>query len=240
MASPLRGTHHCVGLANSVADMVFRVLQNRCAAGGGNISAADLVAARAQVSTTIAGSYSFFDKNHQRCNAASASTAPDYFQQDTILGALLSLCGQKPVRSAFTTQINRFGPIWLDQFFGGLADFVRKNVSATADERLMKIYAALAIKLGWNMSLEALFKEDATLQILRECTMPFLIPNAAAALAAPVSDVVSDFIAAKRNIPKPDLSKVTEQEMKNFLTYLPPQLQLVIPRLAQPPKAATA
>jgi hypothetical protein len=68
--------------------------------------------------------------------------------------------------------------------------------------------------------------EEATQRVVRECLAPFLTPDAPTLMSARVSDVVSTFIAAERGIPKPDLSKVTEQEMKAFLTWLPSQVNI--------------
>ena len=64
------------------------------------------------------------------------------FSRGKILATVLLAVAQKAARSAFPNQVTRFGPQWLDQMFGGLALCIRQNVCPTADDRLMKAYAA--------------------------------------------------------------------------------------------------
>jgi hypothetical protein len=159
---------------------------------------------------------------------ASQSTAPAVFAQDNILGSLLSVCGQKAARTAFDMQVGRFGALWLQQFFGGVAQYIRQHVSATADERLMKIYAAASIRYGAKLAVTDLLKDESVRAILRECLAPVVAADAPDTLSAPLSDAVSLYIATQRGIPKPDISKVTEQQMRNFLMWLPPQIILAL------------
>ena len=48
MAAMLRGPHHSVGIAISVAERIFHFMKVRADAQGGNLSAADLNGLRAQ------------------------------------------------------------------------------------------------------------------------------------------------------------------------------------------------
>jgi hypothetical protein len=159
---------------------------------------------------------------------AAGATAPTFFARENILASVLFVCGHRAARSAFPNQITRFGAPWLNQFFGGFAEYVRQHVCATADDRLLKAYAIAGGKLGAKLAVTDLLKEPGTLEVLNECFMPFIVPDAPTVLAARLSDGVSVHIASARGIPKPDLSKVTEQEMRNFLTWLPPQINLVL------------
>jgi hypothetical protein len=212
-------------LATSVAEMVFRYLQTRCE-GAKTLSAADLEAARTHILGTIANGYGFFESTHQRCMEASCGTAPAPFGRDTILASLLLACSHKAARPAFPNQVARFGDLWLNQFYGGVARYIRQNISPTADDRLIKVYAETAAKLGAKLTVNDLLRENSVRRVLAECVMPLVSADAPDDLPLKLSDVASEYIATQRGIPKPDISKVTEQETRNFLGWLPPQLQI--------------
>jgi hypothetical protein len=239
MAPALRGPHHCFGLATSVAEMVFRYLNQRCQASGGTLSAADLDAARTHIIGSFANGFGFFETTYQRCMEASAPTTHAYFGRDTILASLLLACGQKAARPAFPNQVSRFGDTWLNQFFGGVAQYIRQNISPTADERLIKVYAEVASKLGAKLTIADLLKENGIRRILYECVTPLVSADAPEDLALKLSDTASEYIATQRGIPKPDISKVTEQETRNFLNWLPPQVQISL-NVARPAAEAGA
>jgi hypothetical protein len=228
LMSALRGPHHFLAAGSSVAEMIFRFLQSRCQAGGGTLSAADLESAHTQFLNSLPNAFSFFDTVHQRCMEASAATAPELLGQDAILGSLLLACSQKAARTAFDLQVTRFGDVWLNQCFGGVAQYVRQHICPTADERLYKVYARVAMKVGAKLTIADLVKDDAARAILRECLAPLITADAQDALGAPLSDTVSLHIATVRGIPKPDISKVTEQQMRSFLAWLPPQVMLTL------------
>lgn len=228
----LPGPHHCAASAVSITEMIFRFLNSRCQNNGGTLSVADLEAARLHFIDSFPNAFSFFETINQRCMEASASSAPPLLSRSKILATVLSTVAQKAARSAFPNQITRFGPQWLDQMFGGLADCIRQNICPTADERLMKAYAAASAKSGAKLSVNDLLMEQGTQLVLRECLAPFLKADAPALLSAKVSDLVSYYIAAERGVPKPDLSKVTEQEMKAFLTWLPTQVNISLTAVA--------
>lgn len=226
--SSLRGPHHCLGLAGSVAEMVFRYLNGRCQAAGGTLTAADLDAARTHVLGSFANGFSFFESTYQRCMDACGPTTPAHFGRENLLATLLLSCAQKAARPAFPNQVQRFGDPWLHQFFGGVAEYIRQKVCPTADDRLVKIYAEVSSKLGAKLTVSDLMRESNVKRLLVECVMPLISADAPEDVAMQVSDVASDFIAKQRGIPKPDISKVTEQETRNFLTWLPPQLQMAL------------
>src|SRR5262245_46370267 len=124
----MRGLHHFMAAGSSVAEMVFRFLQSRCQAAGGKLSAADLESAHAQFLNSFANSANFFDSIHQRCMEESGATAPALLERETILGTLLLALSQKAARAAFDSQVTRFGDVWLNQCFGGLAIYIRQHV----------------------------------------------------------------------------------------------------------------
>jgi hypothetical protein len=239
MATPLRGPHHCFGLATSLAEMVFRYLNQRCQAAGGTLGPADLDAARTHIIGSFANGFGFFETNYLRCMEASAPTTHAYFSRDTLLASLLLACGQKAARPAFPNQVTRFGDTWLNQFFGGVAQYIRQNISPTADERLIKVYAETASKVGAKLTIADLLKENGIRRILYECVTPLVSADAPDDLALKLSDVASEYIATQRGIPKPDISKVTEQETRAFLNWLPPQVQIALNVARPSAEAAT-
>jgi hypothetical protein len=235
----LRGPHHCVANANSVAEMIFRYLQSRCQANGGTLSSADLDSARAYMAQSLPNAFNFFETVNQRCMEASGSTAPTFFAKENILASMLFVCSNKAARSAFPSQISRFGPPWLNQFFGGFAEYIRQQVCQTADERLMKAYAIVATRFGAKVAVTDMLKDESALRVMRECFGPFMLPDAPLVLAAKLSDIASFHIAAARGIPKPDVSKVTEQEVRSFLNWLPPQVGVALNAAAAAPVAVS-
>jgi len=227
MTAALRGPHHCFGLATSVVETVFRYLNTRCEANG-SLSAADLEAARAHILGSFANGLGFFETTHQRCTEASCATAPTPFGRENLLASLLLASSHKAARPAFPNQVGRFGDAWLNQFYGGLAKYVRQNVCPNADDRVIKVFAEVAAKLGARLTINDLLKENAVRRVIYECVTPLIAADAPDDLPLKLSDVTSEYIATQRGIPKPDISKVTEQEIRNFLGWLPPQIQIAL------------
>jgi hypothetical protein len=227
-AALLRGPHHCAAVGTSTAELIFRHLLTRCEAAGGQLSMADLEVAKTQFFHGLPGAFPFFEQSNQRCMEASASTAPAVFATDTLLATLLLTSLQKAARTAFQMQVTRFGDTWVRQFFNGLAAYVRQHVCTDADPRLRKIYAGLSVAKGAKLAITDLMQDETVRKILRECLAPFLRSDAGDRLAIVSADQVSQVIAMQRGIPKPDISKVTDHEMRAFLTWLPSQAAVSI------------
>jgi hypothetical protein len=228
MSALLRGPHHCAAVGTSTAELIFRHLQTRCEAAGGQLTAADLETARAQFFQGLPGAFPFFEQSNQRCMEASAGTAPAVFATENMLATLLLTCTQKAARTAFQMQVNRFGNTWVNQFFNGFSAYIRAHVCTDADARLRKVYATLSVAKGAKLSVADLMQDETVRKILRESLAPFLRPDAGDKLAIPASDQISQSIAVQRGIPKPDISKVTDQELRGFLTWLPSQVAVAM------------
>jgi len=225
MPELLRGPHHCVGIATSVAERVFHFLKTRADAQGGALSAADLGVARAQFLASLPKAANYFEGVDRQYTEASAATAPESLSRETILATLVFACCHKAARTAFP-QAERIGANWLDQLCGGIARYIRQNVCADANDRLTKVYFELAGRLGAKLLVADLLGDEATQRVLRECFAPLIAKDALDRAAEPLCDAVNSYIAGKRGIAKADPSKVTEAEMKKFLAFLPPQLTL--------------
>lgn len=230
MSAPalLRGPHHCAAVDVPTAELIFKHLLSRCQAAGGQLTTADLETARVQFFQGLPGAFQFFEQSNERCMEASGGAALAPFSNETLLATLLMTALQKAARTAFTMQVNRFGDVWVRQFFLGMAAYVRQHVCTDADARLRKVYAGLSVSKGAKLAVSDLMQHDTVRKILRECLAPFLRADAGEKLAIASADVVSQVIAVQRGIPKPDISKVTDQEMRGFLTWLPSQAAVAI------------
>jgi hypothetical protein len=228
MSELLRGPHHCAAVGTSTAELIFRHLQTRCQTAGGHLTMADLETARAQFFHSLPQAFAFFEQSNQRCMEASVGTAPAVFATETLLATLLMTCTQKAARTAYQMQVTRFGNVWLSQYYAGFATYIRQHVMTDVDLRLRKVYSALAVAKGAKLLIQDLMQDETVRKVLRDCLAPFMVPSAGDRLAIPVSDVVSQSIALQRGLPKPDISKVTDQEMRGFFTWLPPQVAVVL------------
>jgi hypothetical protein len=62
---------------------------------------------------------------------------------------------------------------------------------------------------------------------LKECLVPLAARDAVARIIEPLCAAVNAHIAAKRGVAKTDPAKITEAEVRKFLSFLPPQLAIV-------------
>jgi hypothetical protein len=221
----VRGPHHCVGIATSVTDRIFHFLKARSEAQGGSLSPADLDLAHADFVASLPKAANYFENVDRQYMKASVSTAPEYFAHETILVTLLIACGHKAARSAFP-QVEYIGERWLHQLFGGVAAYIRENICADADDRLITAYFELALKLGGKLRVADLLNDDGTRHILHECLAPLIAKDADKHLARPLSDVVTTHVARVRGIAKADPVKITMAEMEKFLFFLPLELMI--------------
>ncbi len=226
MATVERGVHHCVGVAGAVTERIFRFLQGRCTAGGGTMSSAELEAARIHFLENLPAGMAFFTSANQLCMDASLGSAHAPFDRERILATLLLACSQKAARSAFPHQIERFGDAWLAQFYNGLAEYLKATCANDADARLMKLYFKFAVSRGAKLESAEMLNNEPIRQVLRELVAPLMAADAVETHTISLSDAASRSIATARGIPSPDISKVTDQEVRNFLTWAPPQLSL--------------
>jgi hypothetical protein len=227
MSAMLRGPHHGVGIATSVSERIFHFLKTRAEAQGGKLSVEDLSGLRTMFLASLPKAATYFEGVDRHCMEASGATAPECLSRQTILITLVSACTHKAARSAFP-QVERIGVNWLNQLCGGVARYIREQVCADADDRLIKAYLEVAGKLGAKLVVADLLSDDGTQRIMRECLAPLIAKDALDRVADPLSDAINSHIAGKRGISKADPSKVTEAETRKFLTFLPPQLTLAL------------
>jgi hypothetical protein len=225
MAGMLRGPHHSVGIAVSVAERIFHFMKTRADAHGGSLSAADLNSLHAQFLASLPKAAHFFEEVDRQYAEACGGMAEEYFSHDSILVTLLSVCIRKAALKAFP-QVELMGGNWLNQFLGGVARYIREHACADADDRLTKAYFEAAARLGAKLQIVDLLGDEAIRRILKECFAPLVARDAVERIAESFCDTVNLHVATKRGIGTADPAKVTEGEVKKFLTLLPPQLTI--------------
>jgi hypothetical protein len=225
MSELLRGPHHCVGIATSVTERIFHFLKTRAEAQAGTLSLADLGVLRQQFLASLPKASNYFEGVDRQYNEASAAAAPECVSRETILATLVFACTHKAARTAFP-QADHIGVNWLNQLCGGIARYIRKAICADANDRLNKAYFEVAGRLGAKLVVSDLLTDEGVQRVLRECFLPLIAKDAVERVAEPLCDAVNSHIAGRRGISTADPSKVTEAEMKKFLTFLPPQLTL--------------
>ena len=77
MADLLRGPHHCVGIATSVAERIFHFMKTRAEAQGGNLSVADLNVLQTQFLASLPKAAHYFEEVDRQYMEASGSTAAE-------------------------------------------------------------------------------------------------------------------------------------------------------------------
>jgi hypothetical protein len=225
MPELLRGPHHCVGIATSVTERIFHFLKTRAEAQGGTLALADLGVLRQQFLASLPKAANYFEGVDRQYNEASAAAAPEVVSRENILTTMVFACSHKAARTAFP-QAERIGMNWLNQLCGGVARYIRKEICADANDRLTKAYFEAAGRLGAKLVVVDLLNDESVQRVLRECFAPLIAKDALDRVADPLCDAVNMHIAGKRGISQADPSKVTEAEMRKFLTFLPPQLTL--------------
>lgn len=219
MSAFIRGPHHCVGIATSVAERIFHFLKTRAETHGGTLSVADLDSLHAHFLASLPKAASYFEGvDHQYMEAAGATTQ-ELLSHDAILTTLVLAVAHKSARTAFP-QVQRFGIQWLNDFCGGVAGYIRTAVCADADDRLSKAYFELASRLGAKLVVADLLADEAVQRVLCECFAPLIAQIPSNATVERLGDVVNAYIAGRRHIVTADPVKITQPETRKFLAFL--------------------
>jgi hypothetical protein len=221
----IRGPHHCVGVATFAARRIFDLLKARIATQGGTLSSGDLDCAEAQFFSGVLKAAAYFETLDSQHMHAIGSTAPELLTRKSILVTLLIASGHKSARATFT-QVEDIGERWFREFFEGIANYVRESACPNADRRLFQAYFKLAMMLGGRLRIADLLNDDAIRQVLAECLAPLLVKGADKNLAQPLSDIVTAHIATVRGIAGANTVKITAGEMRQFLSFLRPEVRL--------------
>jgi hypothetical protein len=231
MSALIRGPHHCVGIATSVAERIFHFLKTRAEAHGGTLSVSDLDPLHAHFLASLPKAANYFEGVDRQYMEAGGATAPELLSHDTILATLVSAVSHKAARTAFP-QVEHFGAQWLAEFCGGVARYIRMAACVDADDRLIKVYFELAGRLGAKLVVADLLADDGMQRILRECFAPLMAKGAGTVITERLCDVVNSYIAAQRHIATADPAKITQAETRKFLAFLRSQPSALGTRVA--------
>jgi hypothetical protein len=228
MAEACAGPHHCIATARSVIDIMFRTLRARCTSNGGNLSLGELERFYPEFIGSLSAGYDMFELGHQRCMDASTSLADKPFARGVILATLLRACGERSALRAFSIQIEHCGPEWTHQFFEDFAHYIRTRMRTNVDLRLIDAYVDVAAMPKMKISVSELLKHESIQVVLRECLLPFEEPKALEVNTKQLCDFVNDLGSRARGIGEADISKITEEQTRSFLTLLSSEFRLVI------------
>jgi hypothetical protein len=226
MTGLLRGPHHGVGIAVSVAERIFHFMKTRAEAHGGSLSVSDIEGLRTQFLASLPKAAHFFEEVDRHYAEACGGTAAECFSHDNILVTLLAACVRKAALTAFP-QAEHVGGDWLNQFYGGVASYLRRRFCSDADDRLSKAYFETAARLGAKLQVADLLGDEGARKVLKECLAPLAARDAVARMTEPLCAAVNTHIATKRGVATADPAKITEAEVRKFLSFLPPQLAIV-------------
>ena len=219
-SAQIRGSHHCIGTARMVADLIFEFVHSQAIANGGMISAEDILSAKAQFIVGLPVGIDVFERINRECMHASGSVAPDPFSRDNILSTLLSACGKGSAEYAFNLQIESCGPSWLSCFFQGLSQVARKNISEESWGDLITAYVHAAEINKANMHVFDVIARNDVKATLSDCIAPLYKMFESDEISKSTSVEINNVIARKYNVAGPSIVEITDDQMKRFLTVL--------------------
>jgi hypothetical protein len=228
MSDELPGSHHCIAIARTVADVVFRTLRAQCSASGGNLSLEDLERYYSQILYSFSSGVDLFELRHHNCMGVSLGIAEMPLARSKILATLLRACGEQSARAAFALQVKLLGTEWIGQFFASLAEYVRQHVHSNIDGRLINAYVETAMIPKMKLTIRELLNQEAIKGALIDCVTTFETPGEPESMVKEVRDWVNHSIASKRTVGGPHPCKVTEDETRRFITLLPRQLRATL------------
>ena len=161
MTGLLRGPHHGVGIAVSVAERIFHFMKTRAEAHGGSLSVGEIEGLRTQFQASLPKAAHFFEEVDRHYAEACGGTAAECFSHDNLLVTLLAAFIHKAALTAFP-QVEQFGGEWLNQFYGGVAGYLRRRFCPEADDRLSKAYFETAARLGAKLQVADLIGDEGT------------------------------------------------------------------------------
>jgi hypothetical protein len=216
IAASIGGPHHCIGTAQTVIDIVFHHLHQRCASHGGRLNNSELQAAKEDLSQGLVGMPSFFENIHSQCMAASGATTTMRFSRGKILPSLLLLCSQRAAERVFSLQLSFLADAWLDLFYDGFATFIQNHVNANCELVLGMAYAKAACKFRQSLSTEKYILEQDVQNILRKCALQLKEYETDGGAIAKATDDVNGHIALGAWRLRQHVNTITNRQMQKF------------------------
>jgi hypothetical protein len=228
----IRGSHHCIGTGRAVAEVIFGLVHSQATKNGGVLSAEEILSLKAQFVLSLPSGIEFFEKINQQCMQASGSAAPDPLSRDNILQTLLSVCAKGSAEHAFRFQIEKCKAVWLDSFFLGLSQMVRKNLSDESWRVLIAAYVQTAALNKANMQVIDMLARHDVRAIIADGLTPLYKTLESENMTRSASAEINNAIAREYSVTGPSMVKITDEELVSFLTMLQQEMSL---RLKAPP-----
>jgi hypothetical protein len=191
----------------------------------GRLSAEEILSLKAQFNLNLPSGIAFFEKVNQECMSASRSAAPDFLSRENILQTLLSVCAKGSVEHAFRLQIEKCKAIWLNYFFQGLSQVVRKNINEESWHVLIAAYVQTAeMNKAKTQVMDVLARHDVK-AILADGLAPLYKMLESEEMAKSTSAEINNVIAREYNVTGPNIVKITDEKLKTFLTMLQEEMR---------------
>ena len=225
----LRGSHHCIGTARVVGDLIFKIVHDQAVSKGGTISAEEILSLKAQFFLNLPSGIDFFEKINRQCMHASGSAADDPLSRQNILPTLLAVCTKSSAEHAFRLQTEKCKAIWLKSFFQGLSEVVRRNLNEESWRNLTAAYVHTAEMKKANMQvLDVLARHDVK-AILADGLAPLYEVFESDKIAKSISAHINYVIAREYNVTGPSIVKITDEELMTFLTMAQKEMPIRLP-----------
>lgn len=222
----IRGSHHCIGTGRAVADFIFGLVHSQATKNGGVISEEEILSLKAQFILSLPYGLAFFENVNRQCMKASGGAARDPLSRDNILQTLLSVCAKGSAEHAFRLQILKCKEIWLNYFFVGLSQIVRKNINDDSWQVLVAAYVqTAALKKAKMQVIDVLARYDV-MAVLADGLTPLYKVLESRKVAQSTSAEINDVIAREHNVTGPSIVKITDEELMSFVTMLQDEMRI--------------
>lgn len=228
MTGVICGPHHCAGVVTHTAENIFHYLRHRCQENGGSLSVSDIDSARIVFFDNIPKAGNYLESVHDQCVKASHGSAPELFSRENILSSLLFRIGHKSALAAFQIQTHDLGANWIKQLFDGMARYIRSRICADIEERLLGIYFGISAQSGSKLTFDVFFNDKRTQHVMDECLGRLMSAEPDEKMTEALSAEISSYIARLRHISGPDRAKVTDMEVRKFLSLLRSELAIAL------------
>jgi hypothetical protein len=225
------GSHHCIGTGRAIADLIFKNVHSQAVANGGMISAEEVLSLKAQFILNLPSGMDFFEKINRQCAYAGQSAATDPLSRERILPTLLSVCARGSANHAFRLQIENYKSKWLDCFFQGLAQVVRRNINEESWRNLIAAYVHTAEINKAKMQVLDLLARNDVIEIISDGLAPLYKTFGFDEFAKSTSAQINSVLAREYNVAGPSIVKITDEDLMTFLTMLQKEIPI---RLHQP------
>jgi hypothetical protein len=225
----IRGSHHCIGTGRAIADFIFKMVHDQAVSKGGTISAEEILSLKAEFILNLPSGIDFFEKINCQCMHASGGAAVDPLSRQNILPTLLTVCTRSSAVHAFRLQIMKCKAIWLQSFFQGLSEVVRRNLNEESWRNLIAAYVHTAEIKKADMQVSDVLARYDVKEILANGLAPLYEALKSDKIAKLISAQINNVIARDYNAAGPSVVKITDEELMTFLTMAQNEMPIRLP-----------